>query len=457
MPQAMASRTDELIELDKTFVWHPFTAMRPWLNGTPLVIERAEGNYLIDTEGNRYLDGVSSLWVNVHGHNRPELNDAIRAQLDRVAHSTLLGLTHPTAAELAARLVGVAPPGLSKVFYSDNGSTAVEVALKLAFQYWQILGKPDKRRFLHLEHSYHGDTLGAVAVGGIPLFHEVFGPLLIDTISVPSPHPYRHPSGGTPEEVCHLTLRHLAETLEQRDDEIAAFIIEPLVQGAGGMLVHPPGFLEGAAQLCREHDVLLIADEVATGFGRTGTLFACEQEKVTPDFLCLAKGLTGGYLPLAATLTRQPIYDIFLGATADRRAFYHGHTFTGHPLACAAALASLDLFARDRTLERLPGLERTLRGRLGRNLVSHPVVGEIRQKGLMVGIELVADRSTGRPFPAADQVGALVCAAAREHGIILRPLGDVVVLMPPLSITPPEIDLLVAAVEKALSDVAGSP
>ncbi|HEU5058818.1 MAG TPA: aminotransferase class III-fold pyridoxal phosphate-dependent enzyme, partial [Kofleriaceae bacterium] len=288
----MTSRTDELIELDKTFLWHPFTAMKPWLNGAPLVIERAEGNWLIDSEGNRYLDGVSSLWVNVHGHNRPEINDAIRAQLDRMAHSTLLGLTHPTAAELAARLVGIAPAGLSKVFYSDNGSTAVEIALKLAFQYWQILGHPEKRRFLHLEHSYHGDTLGAVAVGGIPLFHEVFGPLLIDTLSVPTPHPYRHPSGGTPEEVCHLALRQLAEILERHDDEIAAFILEPLVQGAGGMIVHPPGYLAGAAQLCRAHDVLLIADEVATGFGRTGTMFACEQEEVTPDFLCLAKGLT---------------------------------------------------------------------------------------------------------------------------------------------------------------------
>jgi adenosylmethionine-8-amino-7-oxononanoate aminotransferase len=452
----MASRTEELIELDKTFLWHPFTSMKPWLNGNPLVIERAEGNWLIDTDGNRYLDGVSSLWVNVHGHNRPEINDAIRAQLDRMAHSTLLGLTHPTAAELAGRLVGIAPDGLSKVFYSDNGSTAVEIALKLAFQYWQILGHPEKRRFLHLEHSYHGDTLGAVAVGGIPLFHEVFGPLLIDTLSVPTPHPYRHPSGGTPEEICHLALRQLAETLEQHDDEIAAFIIEPLVQGAAGMIVHPPGYLSGAAQLCRAHDVLLIADEVATGFGRTGTMFACEQEGVTPDFLCLAKGLTGGYLPLAATLTKQPIYDVFLGSTADRRAFYHGHTFTGHPLGCAAALASLDLFDREGVLERLPGLERTLRGRLGRKLASHPVVGEIRQKGLMVGIELVADRAAGRPFPAADQVGALVCAAAREHGVILRPLGDVVVLMPPLSITPAEIDHLVGAVESALGDVAGS-
>ncbi len=454
MTRDMASRTDELIELDKTFLWHPFTAMRPWLDGSPLVIDRAEGNYLFDTEGNRYLDGVSSLWVNVHGHNRPEINEAIRNQLERMAHSTLLGLTHPTAAELAARLVGVAPTGLSKVFYSDNGSTAVEIALKLAFQYWQILGKSEKRRFLHLEHSYHGDTLGAVAVGGIPLFHEVFGPLLIDTISVPSPHTYRHPSGGSPEEVCHLALRQLADTLEERGDEIAAFIIEPLVQGAGGMLVHPPGYLSGAYQMCREHDVLLIADEVATGFGRTGTLFACEQEEVTPDFLCLAKGLTGGYLPLAATLTTQPIYDIFLGATADRRAFYHGHTFTGHPLGCAAALASLDLFARERTLERVAVLESTLRDRLARNLASHPVVGDIRQKGLMVGIELVADRASRRPFPAADQVGALVCAAAREHGVILRPLGDVVVLMPPLSVRGDEIDLLVGAVENALGDVS---
>ena len=447
--------THRWIDLDKRFLWHPFTSMRHWLDATPLVIERGDGNYLIDTEGRRYLDGVSSLWVTVHGHNRPEINQAIRDQLDRLAHSTLLGLTHPTAAELAARLAELAPPGLERVFYSDNGSTAVEIALKLAFQYWQLAGRPEKRRFVHLEHSYHGDTLGAVAVGGIPVFHEVFGPLLLETLSVPSPHPYRHPAGPSPDAVREHCLAALARLLDERAGEIAAFIVEPLVQGAAGMLVHPPGYLREAAELCHRHDVIHIADEVATGFGRTGAMFACEHEGVSPDFLCLAKGLTGGYTPLAATLTTQRVYEMFLSSSADeRRAFYHGHTFTGHPLGCAAALASLDLFERDGVLASLPGKAERLRAALARNLASHPRVGDIRQRGLMVGVELVAERDDARPLPPELATGARVCAAARDHGVILRPLGDVVVLMPPLSITDDEIDLLVTSVERALADVA---
>jgi adenosylmethionine-8-amino-7-oxononanoate aminotransferase len=448
------SRTEHWIALDKKFVWHPFTPMRQWTDGAPLVIERAEGNYLIDSDGRRYLDGVSSLWVNVHGHGRPEIDQAIRDQLERMAHSTLLGLSHPTAAELAARLVACAPPGLARVFYSDNGSTAVEIALKLAFQFWQLAGRPEKRRFVHLEQAYHGDTLGAVAVGGIPLFHATFGPLLIESFAAPTPHPYRHPSGGSPDAVREQALAALAELLNAHGHEIAAFILEPLVQGAAGMLVHPEGYLAGAAALCREHDVLLIADEVATGFGRTGTLFACAQEDVTPDLLCLAKGLTGGYTPLAATMATQRIYDQFLGARpGDRRTFFHGHTFTGHPLGCAAALASLDLFERDRVLEALPTKIDRLRGALAARLADHPNVGDIRQRGLMVGIELVADRASAAPLPAEATTGARVCTAARASGVLLRPLGDVVVLMPPLSITHDEIDALVAAVSAGLAAV----
>jgi adenosylmethionine---8-amino-7-oxononanoate aminotransferase len=447
----MTARTDEWIELDKRHVWHPFTPMRQWNDDVPLVIERGEGNYLIDANGRRYLDGVSSLWVNLHGHNRPEINQAIRDQLDRVAHSTMLGLAHPAAAELAARLVAVAPPGLTRVFYSDNGSTAVEIALKLAFQHWQLAGRPAKRRFVHLEQAYHGDTLGAVAVGGIPQFHAAFGPLLIESFAVPTPHRYRHPSGGSPAEIRDRCLAALAELLRSRGDEIAAFILEPLVQGAAGILVHPHGYLSGAAALCREHDVLLIADEVATGFGRTGTLFACTQEGVTPDLLCLAKGLTGGYTPLAATLTAPRIYEQFLGAHPDdRRTFYHGHSFTGHPLGCAAALASLDLFERDRVLDNLPAKIERLQRALA-SLADHPHVGDIRQRGLMVGIELVRDRATAQPFPGQAATGARVCAAARPSGVILRPLGDVVVLMPPLSITHDEIDALVGAVAAGLA------
>jgi adenosylmethionine-8-amino-7-oxononanoate aminotransferase len=338
------------------------------------------------------------------------------------------------------------------VFYSDNGSTAVEVALKLAFQYWQLAGRPEKRRFVHLEQAYHGDTLGAVAVGGIPLFHAAFGPLLIETFSAPTPHPYRHPFGGSPDKVRDQALAALADLLRAHHHETAALILEPLVQGAAGILVHPTGYLAAAAALCREHDVLLIADEVATGFGRTGSLFACTQEGVAPDLLCLAKGLSGGYMPLAATLVGQRIYDQFLGSRpGERRTFYHGHTFTGHPLGCAAALASLDLFERDQVLESLPAKVERLRAALANRLASHPNVGDIRQRGLMVGIELVADRVSADPFPTEAATGARVCAAARPAGVLLRPLGDVVVLMPPLSITDEEIETLVEAVSVGLA------
>jgi adenosylmethionine---8-amino-7-oxononanoate aminotransferase len=443
-----------LAELDKRHVWHPFTQMQQWLEDDPLVIERGEGNYLLDLEGNRYLDGVSSLWTNLHGHGRPELLEPIRAQLDRLAHSTLLGLANPPSILLAERLARLAPAGLTKVFYSDNGSTAVEVALKLAFQCWQQRGRPEKRRFVHLEDSYHGDTLGAVAVGGIARFHEVYGPLLLDTLAVPTPAPYRR--APSPEVARRHALEALEKTLSVHSQEIAAFILEPLVQGAGGILVHPPGYLRGVADLCRAHDVFLIADEVATGFGRTGTLFACEQEQVSPDFLCLAKGITGGLLPLAATLTTEAVYEAFLGGPAEGKTFYHGHTYTGNPLACAAGVASLDLFEKDRVLENLPAKTQHLTGLLRRKIAPHRHVGDVRQRGFMVGIELVAERATAEPFAAEALAGARVCRAARAHGVLVRPLGDVVVLMPPLSITLDELDLLVGAVARALDETLGA-
>jgi adenosylmethionine---8-amino-7-oxononanoate aminotransferase len=361
----------------------------------------------------------------------------------------LLGLANVPSIELAARLAQLAPGALNKVFYSDSGSTAVEIALKQAFQYWQHRGQPRKHLFVHLEHSYHGDTLGAVAVGGIELFHRLFAPLLVPSLSVPGPHPYRHPTARTPEEARDLAVAALAALLAERRHEIAALIIEPLVQGAGGILVHPPGYLRAVAELCKQHQVLLIADEVATGLGRTGTMLACQQEGVTPDFLCLAKGLTGGYLPLAATITTDEVYEAFLGAPSDYKAFYHGHTFTGNPVACAAALASLDLFETDQVLHKLPAkierLSALLRDRLG----GQPHVGDIRQKGLMVGIELVADRDTARPFPHERLMGARACHEARGHGVIVRNLGDVVVLVPPLSVTSMELELLVDAVARS--------
>lgn len=424
----------ELAELDRRYLWHPFTPMRLWLDEPPLVIVAAEGNELIAEDGRRYLDGVASLWANVHGHRRREIDDAIRAQLDRVAHSTLLGLTCEPAARLAAELVAVAPAGLTRVFYSDNGSTAVEIALKLAFQAQQLRGLTERTELVALKNAYHGDTLGAVSVGGIDLFHATFQPLLFPAHHV------------TPDE----QAADLEALLHRRGDHIAALIVEPLVQGAAGMLLMPPGFLRRAAELCRAHGVLLIVDEVATGFGRTGTLFACEQEGVTPDLLAVAKGLSGGYLPLAATLATDPVFETFLGAHAERRTFFHGHTFTGNALACAAARASLALFRSERTLERLQPKIARMRAELDRRVAPHPHVREIRQCGFMVGIELCADRASGAAYPAELRMGARACRLVRDSGVILRPLGDVVVLMPPLSITEPQLDHLVAATAAAI-------
>lgn len=424
------------VALDRRHVWHPFTQMAEW--NDVLVIERGEGNYLFDTEGRRYLDGVSSLWVNVHGHNRPEINRAITEQLGRVAHSTLLGLASPPSIELAARLADLAPEGLNRVFYSDSGSTAVEIALKQAFQYWQHRGRADKQRFAHLDAAYHGDTLGAVGVGGIELFHQVFGPLLVPGLTL-----------ATPAKVgLDAALADAEAVLRRHGDELAAVIVEPLVQGAAGMLVHPRGYLRELAALCRQYEVLLIADEVATGFGRTGTMFACEQEAVRPDFLCLAKGITGGYLPLAATVTTDEVFEAFLAPRAANKTFFHGHTYTGNPLACAAAVASLDLFQQDQVLAQLPGKIEILRARMQETLAPMRGVHEVRQCGLMVGVELAS------PDPAA-AAGMRVCRAAREHGVILRPLGDVVVLMPPLSVTDAELGVLVESAARSIEGVLG--
>jgi adenosylmethionine-8-amino-7-oxononanoate aminotransferase len=439
------TRNADLAARDKRVVWHPFTQMQDWREDAPLVIERAEGNHLIDADGRRYLDGVSSLWVTVHGHRHPRINDAIRAQLDRVAHSTLLGLASVPAIELAERLLAIAPPGLGKVFYSDSGSTAVEVALKIAFQYWSHCGRPKKRRFIALREAYHGDTIGAVSVGGIDLFHQIFHPLLFDALRAPTPYWYRCTEAPAPEACRDLCLDALAQLLAAHAGETAALILEPLVQGAAGMITHPPGYLREVARLCRQHEVLLICDEVATGFGRTATMFACEQEGVSPDLLCLAKGITGGYLPLAATLATDAIHDAFLGPLSSRRTFFHGHTYTGNPLACAAALASLQVFEEERVLAALPGKVRRLDALLTERVAPLHHVGQIRQRGLMVGIELVRDRATKAEYAFTEAIGARACRAARARGVLLRPLGSVVVLMPPLSTTDDEMVQLVDA------------
>jgi adenosylmethionine---8-amino-7-oxononanoate aminotransferase len=413
------------IELDKRHLWHPFTQQRDWCDSDQLVIERAEGTVLIDGEGRRYIDGVSSLWCNVHGHRHPLIDAAIREQLDRVAHSTMLGLTHAPGAELAARLAGIAPPGLERVFYSESGSAAVEIALKMAFQYWRQRGDEGRTAFVTLTGAYHGDTLGAVSVGGIDLFHGAFGPLLFDSHQV------------EPGDV-----ERLERVLDLHASEIAAVIVEPLVQGAAGIRVQPPGFLRAVRELTAAHDVLLIADEVATGFGRTGTMFACEQERVAPDLLCLGKGLTGGYLPLAATLATEAVYEGFLGEQEDYRTFFHGHTFTGNPLGCAAALASLEVFERESTLLRLQPKIRQL-GELLKPIARLPEVAEVRGRGFMVGIDL------GDHDPSL-RLGHRVALEARERGAIVRPLGDIVVLMPPLAISIEDLRRLATIVGESI-------
>jgi adenosylmethionine---8-amino-7-oxononanoate aminotransferase len=427
----MSERT---AELDHRHLWHPFTQQQGWVEERPLVIDRASGSDLFDDGGRRYIDGTSSLWCNVHGHRHPTVDAALREQLDRVAHSTMLGLTHEPAAELASRLVAIAPPGLSRVFYSDSGSTATEIALKMAFQYCQQRGGQHARRtsFIKLTDAYHGDTLGAVSAGGIEAFHSTYEPLLFGT-----------------HEVAAGDVDALACMLDFHDEEVAAVIVEPLVQGAAGIKTHPPGYLREVRRLCDAHGVLLICDEVATGFGRTGTMFACEQERVAPDLLCLGKGLTNGYLPLAATLATESIYEGFLGSAEQYRTFFHGHTFTGNPLACAAAIASLDVFEQEHTMLRLQPKIRLLHDLLA-EIAAMSEVAEVRGRGFMVGIEL------GGHDPAL-RLGHRVTLEARERGAIVRPLGDTVVLMPQLSISSTELRRLVEITAESIrAAVAGA-
>jgi adenosylmethionine-8-amino-7-oxononanoate aminotransferase len=419
---------------------------------TPVIAE-ALGFELIDTDGRRYLDGVSSLWCNVHGHRVPEIDTAIRRQLDRVAHSTLLGLASVPSIEFAAELVKRVPAGLEHVFYSDNGSTAVEAALKIAFQYYRQRagGNAQRDLFASMSGAYHGDTVGSVSVGGIDLFHSLYGGMLFKTVKVPSPANYRLPPGQTPETYYGACLAELERVFVTHRGRIAGFVVEPLVQGAAGILVHPPGWLRRVRELTATHDVLLIADEVATGFGRTGTFLACEQEQVRPDLLCLSKGITGGHLPLAATLATDEIYQAFLAEAAEGKTFFHGHTYTGNPLACAAALASLELFEKNHVLDNVRHCADLLARRLA-ELADHRHVGQVRQKGIMVGIELVAEKQFQTPFPAAARIGHRVVLAARERGVVIRPLGDVIVLMPAPAMPPALVDRLCTMTFAAIDD-----
>jgi adenosylmethionine-8-amino-7-oxononanoate aminotransferase len=437
---------------DRNHVWHPFTQMEEYLATEPLVVVRGEGNHLVDDEGRRLFDATSALWCNLFGHRVREIDAAVSEQLGTIAHSTLLGATHPGAAELARRLVEMAPPGLNRVFFSDNGATAVEAALKIAFQYRLLAqGKAAAAgaTFLSFDNAYHGDTLGAAAVGGVELFHDTFRPLLMRGVKVPSPYCYRCPVERLPGDCPVDRAEDVEAALEREGGRICAVILEPRIQAAAGMLLQPPGFVRRVAEACRRHGALLILDEVATGFGRTGTLFACEQEGVTPDLLCVAKGLTGGYLPLAATLAREDVYAAFLGRYDEYRHFFHGHTYTGNPLGCAAALATLRLLSREGVLETVRERARLLSESLAA-LLENPHVGDIRQAGLLAGIELVADRETKRRFPLSARVGYRIGLAMREKGVFLRPLGDVLVLVLPLSVTEPEIRHLARSLESVL-------
>jgi adenosylmethionine-8-amino-7-oxononanoate aminotransferase len=427
----MNELTERLTDLDKRYLWHPFTQMADWLKSEPVIIDSAEGFYLIDTEGNRYIDGVGSLWCNVHGHRVKEIDDAIKAQIDKVSHSTLLGLGQTRSIELAQRLIGITPPTLQKVFYSDSGATAVVIALKMGYQYFQNLGQKKRTKFVALESSYHGDTIGSVSLGGIESFHHIFRPLLFETFFVQPPHPYRF-AGSKKECVLH-SLDKIGNVLRNRAEEIVAVVIEPLVQGAGGVIVHPAGFLAGVRRLTKEYGTLLIADEVATGFGKTGKMFACESETVSPDIMCLGKGITGGYLPLAATLTTEEIFDAFLGNIAEHKTFYHGHTYTGNALACAAALASLELLDRNKVLESLPAKIELMKQCFAK-VAGLPFVGDVRQCGLMGAIEIVRDTLGKESFPPGQRIGAKVCLSMRPAGVMLRPLGDCIIVMPPVAI-----------------------
>ncbi len=451
---------EKLAAWDKDYLWHPFTQMRDWLAEEPIIIERGEGVYLIDIDGNRYLDGIASMWTNVHGHNHPELNAALKTQLDQIAHSTLLGYSNIPAILLAKKLVEITPSGLNKVFYSDNGSTAVEVALKMAYQYWQHKGQPQRKLFVHFDKAYHGDTIGAMSVGGIKSFHSTFSTLLFKNIHVSAPETYRlsisadTSQTNSSEIVKTRWLNAVERVLSEHPEQIAGIILEPLIQGAGGMLVSPKGFLKELAALAKKWETLLVVDEVMTGLGRTGKMWACEHENVTPDLLCSAKGLAAGYLPLAATLTTDEIYNAFLGEYRDLKTFFHGHTFTGNPLACAVALENIAIFERENLLDRLQTTINHFNKRL-QEFYTLAHVGDVRVCGMAAGIELMKNPKTDTLYPFEEKVGIRVCKAALAQGAILRPLVNTIVLIPPLQISISELDSLLDITYHAISEVTG--
>jgi|UniRef100_A0A7C2VGZ5 adenosylmethionine-8-amino-7-oxononanoate aminotransferase len=442
----------ELLEKwDKEYFWHPFTQMKVYREEENLIFERGEGVYLYDIKGRKFIDAISSLWCNVHGHNHPKLNQALIEQLKKVAHTTTLGSSNVPAILLAKRLVEISPKGLTKVFYSEDGAEAVEIAIKLAYQYWKNKGEK-RKAFITFSEAYHGDTLGAVSLGGIDLFHGTYKDLLFETIKLPSPYLFCKEKYGRLCDECKEELLNMLEEILKNRDDIVAVSLEAGVQAAAGMLHFPKGFLKGVRELTQKYKVLMIVDEVATGFGRTGSMFYCEQEDVSPDFMCLGKGITGGYLPLAATLTTDEVFNAFLGEFGELKHFYHGHTYTGNNLACAVALANLEVFEEERTLERLKPKIEHLTKRL-EEFWELEHVGDVRQLGFMVGIELVKDKRTGEKFPYGDRTGFKVAYKCRERGVFLRPLGDVMVLMMPLVIDFDQMDHVIDTLKWAIGSL----
>lgn len=435
------SLNDQWMQRDLSVLWHPCTQMKDHEQLPLIPIRRGEGVWLEDFDGKRYLDAVSSWWVNVFGHANPRINQRIKDQVDQLEHVMLAGFSHQPVIELSERLVKLTPAGLDRVFYTDNGSTGIEVALKMSFHYWRNVGRSTKQRFVTLTNSYHGETVAAMSVGDVALFTDTYKPLLLDTIKVPSPDCYLRPDGMSWEEHSRNMFAHMEQTLAEHSAEVAAVIVEPLIQGAGGMRMYHPIYLKLLREACDRYDVHLIHDEIAVGFGRTGTLFACEQAGITPDFLCLSKALTGGYLPMAAVLTTDKLYQAFYDDYATLRAFLHSHTYTGNPLACAAALATLDIFEQDNTIEANKVLAARMASATA-HLADHPNVAEVRQTGMALAIEMVKDKTSKAAYPWQERRGLKVYQHALQRGALLRPLGSVVYFLPPYTITEDEIDFL---------------
>jgi adenosylmethionine-8-amino-7-oxononanoate aminotransferase len=442
----MALYYDKLKQVDHAHLWHPFTQMQEWMSEDPCIISQGDGHYLVDVHGRKYLDGVSSLWCNVHGHRKKEINDAIKAQLDRIAHSTFLGLSHAPGIQLAQKLIEISPKGLQRVFYSDDGATAVEVALKMAVQYWQLKGEIQRARIATLAESYHGDTVGSMSLGYSETFHRFYASLLFPVLRLTPPHVFRYYQGLSEGNALNASVKEADEKLTAEKDTLAALVVEPLMQGAAGMWAQPAEYVAALGEICRRNRILFVLDEVATGFGRTGKMFACEHAGVAPDILCLAKGITGGYLPLAATLATEEIFSAFLGEYKEYKTFFHGHTYTGNPLGCAAALANLELFERENIVEKMQPRIAYLHKRLNEEFLPLEHVGDVRQWGFMVGIELAEDKASRKKYPPEKRIGHRVILEARKRAVMIRPLGDIIILMPPLTITDEELAMLLDVV-----------